>query len=68
MLIKKEKSFNLVISYICPIAYEPRDLFYTIVTQLQIDKTMEMYLGEIEATMNYRRWACGHFHEDRLYP
>lgn len=68
MLIEKEKTFDLVISHTCPIAYEPRDLFHTIVAQSQIDKTMEMYLGEIEATLNYRRWAWGHFHADRLYP
>lgn len=68
MLIEKEKTFDLVISHTCPIAYEPRDLFHTIVVQSQIDKTMEMYLGEIETTLNYRRWAWGHFHADRLYP
>lgn len=29
---------------------------------------MEIYLGEIEAKLDYKRWAWGHFHADRLYP
>ena len=33
-----------------------------------VDKTMERYLGEIEFDLNYKRWAWGHFHADRLYP
>ena len=64
----EKKSVDLVISHTCPIAYEPRDLFLASIDQTQIDKSMELYLGEIEATLNYRRWAFGHFHADRLYP
>lgn len=67
-LVEKEKSVDLVISHTCPIAYEPRDLFLASIDQSQIDKSMELYLGEIESTLNYRRWAFGHFHADRLYP
>ena len=33
-----------------------------------VDSTMEMYLGEIEFNVDYKRWAFGHFHADRLYP
>ena len=29
---------------------------------------MERYLGEIEFNLDYKRWAFGHFHADRLYP
>lgn len=68
LLVQKEKSVDLVISHTCPIAYEPRDLFLTSIDQSQIDKSMELYLGEIEAILKYRRWAFGHFHADRLYP
>ena len=68
LLVQKEKSVDLVISHTCPIAYEPRDLFLTSIDQSQIDKSMELYLGEIEAALKYRRWAFGHFHADRLYP
>ena len=67
-LTRREQSFDLVISHTCPIAFEPTDLFLGFVNQSQVDKTMELYFGEIEATLAYRRWAWGHFHADRLYP
>lgn len=64
----KNQSFDLVISHTCPIAFEPRDLFLKNIDQSRIDKSMELYLGEIEADLDYRRWAWGHFHSDRIYP
>ena len=67
-LIKEQNPFELVISHTCPIAFEPRDLFLSNIEQSQVDKTMEKYLGEIEETIEYKRWAWGHFHADRLYP
>lgn len=67
-LIKKEGYVDLVISHTCPIAFEPRDLFLASIDESQVDKTMELYLGEIESQLNYRRWAWGHYHADRLYP
>lgn len=67
-LVKRETAFDLILSHTCPIAFEPRDLFLGFVDQSQVDKTMEIYLGELEATTKYRRWAWGHFHGDRLYP
>lgn len=67
-LVKKQKKVDLVISHTCPIAFEPRDLFLTSVTRSLEDKSMEFYLGEIEESLNYHRWAWGHFHADRLYP
>lgn len=68
LLIKKEKTFDLVISHTCPLLYEPTDLFIRGVDQSQVDKTMERYLGELESNLNYKRWAFGHYHADRLYP
>ena len=62
------KAFDLVISHTCPLIYEPRDLFLLGIDQSMVDKTMERYLGEIEFELNYKRWAWGHFHADRLYP
>lgn len=64
----KEPNFDLVISHTCPMPYEPRDLFLSGIDQSMVDKTMERYLGEIEFDLNYKRWAWGHFHADRLYP
>lgn len=67
-LAEKVKSVDLVISHTCPIAFEPRDLFLSSVEQSKVDKTMEIYLGEIETKLDYRCWAWGHYHADRLYP
>ncbi len=67
-IAKAEKSVDLIISHTCPIAFEPRDLFLRSIDQSQVDKTMEMYLQEIESMLDYRRFACGHYHADRLYP
>lgn len=63
-----EKPFDLVISHTCPITYEPRDLFLPTINQATVDKTMERYLNEIEYDLDYKRWAWGHYHADRLYP
>lgn len=67
-LKEKEQSFDLIISHTCPMLYEPRDLFLPGIDQSMVDKTMERYLDEIEYGLNYKRWAWGHFHADRLYP
>lgn len=29
---------------------------------------MEQYLNEIEHEIDYKKWAFGHYHADRLYP
>lgn len=68
MLVNHEKSVDLVISHTCPIEFEPNDLFLGSIDQSQVDKTMELYLGEIENQLDYRRWVWGHYHADRLYP
>lgn len=67
-LCKEQGAFDLVISHTCPFAYEPRDLFLAGLDQTTVDTSMEQYLGEIEFGLDYKRWAFGHFHADRLYP
>lgn len=67
-LKKKESPFDLVISHTCPLIYEPTDLFLFGIDQSSVDKTMERFLGEIEFDLDYKRWAFGHYHADRLYP
>ena len=61
-------NFDLVLSHTCPISYEPRDLFLPQIDQSKVDKSMEMYLGEIEYQINYKLWLWGHFHHYRVYP
>lgn len=66
-LVGKYGTFDLIISHTCPFSAEPRDLFLMGINQNKVDKTMEYFLNEVEQTADYRRWAFGHFHEDRLY-
>ena len=68
VLVQKAGAIDLVISHTAPMIYEPTDLFFSSVDQDSVDKTMERYLGEIEYSLDYKRWAFGHFHADRLYP
>lgn len=67
--IAKDKGpFELVISHTCPGIYTPTDLFIAGIDQSKVDRTMEQYLNEIEFDLDYKRWAFGHYHADRLYP
>ena len=67
-IVKEEGYFDLVISHTCPSNYTPNDLFIKGIDQSMVDNSMKIYLGEIEFLLDYKRWACGHFHVDRLYP
>ena len=67
-LCRNEAPFDLVLSHTCPYLYEPTDLFLAGLDQSTVDSTMERYFGEIEFNLDYKRWAFGHFHADRLYP
>lgn len=60
--------WDLVLSHTCPIIYEPTDLFLSVVDQSTVDKTTERWLGGIEYSMDYKLWAFGHFHSNRVYP
>lgn len=70
LVIAKNQSapFDFVLSHTCPAIFEPTDLFLPFIDQSTVDKTMEMYLGELEYTISYNFWLWGHFHEFRVYP
>lgn len=63
----QNQSFDLILSHTCPLFYEPKDLFIKTIDQSKIDKSMEIFLDEIEINIQYKRWAFGHFHGNRLY-
>lgn len=67
-LVRKYKSFDIILSHTCPIFYEPTDLFLSCIDQNRVDKTMERFLGEIELNVDYKLWLFGHFHATRVYP
>ncbi len=72
--VKKQTEENLkrfnwdidyVLSHTCPIQYEPIDTYTLKIDQSKVDKSTEIWLSEIEKTLSYKKWFCGHFHIDR---
>ena len=66
-LVDASQNYDLVLSHTCPIDWEPVDLFLPMINQLNVDKTMEEYLAEIEYKINYKAWLWGHYHAYREY-
>lgn len=57
---------DFVLTHTCPAKWEPRDLFLPIVDQSTVDKSMELWLDEIEQDLRpYKYWLFGHYHTDR---
>lgn len=67
-LVEKAKYVDLVISHTCPADFMPTDLFINSIDQSKAYRGMEVFLSEVEWNLRYKRWAWGHFHDDRLYP
>ena len=53
---------DIVLSHTCPRKYEPVETFLDFIDQSTVDKSTEDWLDEIEASTNYRKWYCGHYH------
>ena len=57
---------DLVFSHTCPICWEPRDLFLSMINQSSVDKSMELFLEELAKVFRWKVWAFGHYHCDRV--
>ncbi len=57
---------DFVFTHTCPLTYEPRDLFLSVVDQSTVDKSMEEWLDRIEDKFRWFIWLFGHYHADRL--
>jgi len=53
---------DIVLSHTCPLKYEPTEAFLPSLDQSTVDKSTEIWLGEVEARLDYRKWYCGHYH------
>ena len=53
---------DIVLSHTCPLKYEPREVFLAGINQSTVDKSTEVWLGTIEAKLQYEHWYCGHYH------
>lgn len=57
--------WEYIFTHTCPLKYEPYDKFLTGIDQTKVDKSMENFFGEIESSIKYAQWFCGHYHVDR---
>ena len=78
-LIEENNGIYGVLTHTCPISYLPTEMFistrensvYKKKTKnqkkykLDIDRSTEKWLGELEKKINYEVWYCGHYHVDK---
>lgn len=53
---------DVVLSHTCPVKYEPVETFMPNIDQSKVDRSTEIWLGEIESKLTYKKWYCGHYH------
>ncbi len=56
---------DVVLSHTCPYRYMPTETFIPGLDQSKVDNSTEIWLGEIEEKLNYKRWYCGHYHTEK---
>lgn len=52
----------IILSHTCPKKYTPYEAFLPNIDQSKVDTRLEEFLDEVEETLDYRDWYCGHFH------
>ena len=61
-----QTEFEYIITHTCPLRYVPYDKLVPGYDQSKVDKTMENFFGDVEETIPYKLWICGHYHVDRV--
>ena len=61
----KGHHIDIVLSHTCPYKYLPREMFLGGIDQSTVDYSTEHFLNEIENTVDYNLWYCGHYHTDK---
>jgi len=61
----KGSHFDVVLTHTCPYKYEPKEMFLEGLDQSKVDKSMEYFLDKIEENIDYDKWYCGHFHNEK---
>lgn len=64
-IVRTDREYDYVLTHTCPIKYVPQHLFLRGVDQSKIDKSMEIFLNEIEEVIQYGQWLFGHYHADQ---
>lgn len=62
------RTFDLVLAHTCPYQWQPFGLFLTGIDQSTVDNTMEYWLQELVENIKFKRFAFGHFHDNRNMP
>ncbi len=60
-----DNKVDIILSHTCPYKYLPREMFLEGVDQSTVDNSTEYFLDEIEETIDYNLWYCGHYHTDK---
>lgn len=63
VLALRNNQIDVILSHTCPYKYLPREMFIDGIEN--VDNTTEYYLDEIDDTVEYQDWYCGHFHTDK---
>ena len=61
----REKEFDIVLSHTCPYKFIPTETFLTGIDQSMVDDSTERWLDQIEDSIDYLAWFCGHWHTDK---
>lgn len=57
---------DFMFTHTCPLAWEPTDLFLGGIDQSKVDKSMEIFLDNLQQSIDVGVWCFGHYHADRL--
>lgn len=55
---------DLMLTHSCPQSFIKPEMLYSGYDQSQIDRSLEIWMDEIEKRLNYKYWLFGHFHID----
>lgn len=61
-LAEMGQKVDVVLSHTCPLKYEPVEVFLDFIPQDTVDKSTEVWLGQIEDKLDYKKWYCAHYH------
>lgn len=64
-LLLRNNRIDIVLSHTCPLKYEPTEVFFSGIDQSKVDKSTEIWLDKIEASLDYKKWYCGHYHTSK---
>ncbi len=64
-LSNNNNKIDVILSHTCPYKYLPKEKFLPWIDQSTVDSTTEYFLDEIEDSVDYNRWYCGHYHTDK---